>query len=279
MKRIGTVGRNEKRERHRDRRGSNSVSIVDTDSSSFGRWRGLDWKSGVKGMGMKAMVAIMAATVVMMAAGCSRLARPELKAGDKVVFFGDSITRAGVLPKGYVTLTRAAVEAAHPGEGIKVFGAGIGGNRVPDLQKRLDSDVLTSNPTVVVIYIGINDVWHWDRNKGTTQADFEAGLRDLIGRIEAKGARVLLATPTVIGEKNDGTNPNDRLLEEYAAISRRVAREEDLPLIDLRKVFIDYLKQHNTSNAEKGVLTTDGVHLNETGNRLLADTMLAALGA
>lgn len=229
---------------------------------------------------MKVMATMMMATMaVAMATGCSRLAGPELKAGERIVFLGDSITRGGVQPKGYVTLTRAAIENERPGEDIKVFGAGIGGNRVPDLQKRLDSDVLTSNPTVVVIYIGINDVWHWERNKGTTQADYEAGLRDLIGRIEARGARVLLATPTVIGEKYDGTNPNDRLLEEYAAISRRVAREEGVQLIDLRKVFIDYLKQHNTSNAEKGVLTTDGVHLNSIGNRLVADTMLEALGA
>jgi len=81
--------------------------------------------------------------------------------------------------------------------------------------------VLQKKPTIVLIYIGINDVWHWNRNRGTKKEVFEAGLKDMISRINAAGAKVILCTPTVIGEKTDGTNKFDKMLDEYSAISRK----------------------------------------------------------
>src|SRR5690349_23688471 len=80
----------------------------------------------------------------------------SLKKGDRIVFLGDSITQQGAGPKGYVTLIRKELEEKHPDLNAEVIGAGISGNKVPDLQRRLDKDVLQKKPTVVVIYIGIN---------------------------------------------------------------------------------------------------------------------------
>ena len=138
--------------------------------------------------------------------------------------------------------------------------------------------MLAHDPDVVVIYIGINDVWHSLRDRGTSKEDFEQGLGRLIEKIEAKGGRVILCTASVIGEKTDGSNQLDGMLDEYCEISRQVAKQRKLQLLDLRKAFADYLKQHNADNAEKNVLTSDGVHLNPAGNRFVADQMLAALG-
>jgi lysophospholipase L1-like esterase len=179
-----------------------------------------------------------------------------------------------------VTLIRKALEEKHPDLGLQVIGAGISGNKVPDMQRRLDRDVLAKKPTVVVIYIGINDVWHGENNpaRGTTKENYEAGLKDVIGKITTTGARVLLCTPSVIGEKTDGTNRNDARLDEYAEISRKVAQETHVSLCDLRKAFMTYLKEHNPDNKAKDVLTSDGVHLNEEGNRFVAQTILKALG-
>ena len=60
------------------------------------------------------------------------------------------------------------------------------------------------------------------------------------------------------------------MLEEYAAISRKVAQESGVTLCDLRTEFIDYLKKTNVENESKGILTTDGVHLNIAGNQFVA---------
>jgi lysophospholipase L1-like esterase len=204
----------------------------------------------------------------------------ELKKGDRIVFLGDSITQAGVGPKGYVTLIKNALAEKQKDLALEVIGAGISGNKVPDLQKRLDKDVLQKKPALVVIYIGINDVWHGenDPKKGTPKDKFQDGLKDIITKIKAGGANVLLCTPTVIGEKTAGANKLDGLLDEYSDISRKVAKEMKVPLCDLRQAFLDYLKANNPDNKEKNVLTSDRVHLNDAGNRLVAATILKALG-
>src|SRR6185503_2945497 len=192
---------------------------------------------------------------------------PPLKKGDTIVFLGDSITEGGVGPKGYVTLIKNALNEKHKDLGIEVIGAGVSGNKVPDLQKRLDKDVLAKKPTIVVIYIGINDVWHGenDPSRGTSKEKFEAGLKEIIGKIQAAGARVVLCTPTVIGEKKAGANKLDAQLDDYAEISRKMAKQTKSPLCDLRKAFQDYETKHNTEDKDKGVLTTDRVHLNDAG--------------
>ena len=203
----------------------------------------------------------------------------DLQSGDRIIFLGDSITRQGDQPGGYVTIVRDILTARHPDLGLEIIGAGIGGNKVPDLQERLHRDVLSRQPTIVFIYIGINDVWHSIMPQGGTPRDrYEAGLRSILSRIAGSGARAVLCTPSVIGERHDGSNPLDDMLEEYAATSRRVARELDVPLLDLRKAFIRYLRDHNVDNLENGILTHDGVHLGDAGNRLVAGKVLKALG-
>lgn len=209
--------------------------------------------------------------------GCASLDKRSLEENDTIVFLGDSITEAGVKPNGYVTLTSEAITRAYTDKNIKVIGAGISGHRVPDCQKRLDRDVIKKNPTIVLIFIGINDVWHSTNGKGTNKIDFETGLKDMITKINDTGARVILCTPTVIGEKIDGTNDLDKMLDEYADINRKVAKETDSQLLDLRIDFIDYLKENNKENASRGILTSDSVHLNDKGNRFLSELVLNAL--
>lgn len=198
---------------------------------------------------------------------------------ERIVFLGDSITQAGAEPGGYVSLYREAVAAEPNGPGQEVLGAGISGNRVPDLQERLERDVLSKSPSRVVIYIGINDVWHTVNGGGTTEDKYRAGLLEIIGRIRAKGAQVVLCTPSVIGEKTDGSNPLDGMLDVYSQISRDVARQTGSHLIDLRKAFLNHLKQANPNQQEHGILTSDGVHLNAAGNKFVAQEMLKGVKA
>lgn len=195
----------------------------------------------------------------------------------KVVFFGDSITQAAVNANGYIDVLRKELDKKDRGNEYELIGAGISGNKVPDLQARLERDVLSRNPDVVFIYIGINDVWHYAQpnHSGTPKAKFQAGLTDMVTQLKAKNIRVILCTPTVIGEAAAGTNPQDRMLDDYAAASRQVAQATGTEFCDLRAAFQRYLGKYNKSNMDKNVLTTDGVHLNNAGNQLVAREMLA----
>jgi isoamyl acetate esterase len=212
-------------------------------------------------------------------AGANQQTSAPLKKGERIVFLGDSITAGGVSKNGYVTLIKKHLAEKHADLGITIIGAGVSGNKVPDLQKRLERDVLAKKPTIVVIYIGINDVWHGESNpaNGTSKEKFEAGLKDIITKITDAGARVVLCTPSVIGEKTDASNGLDAKLDEYSDISRKVAKDTKVQLCDLRKAFVEHLKTNNPKNAASGILTGDRVHLNAAGNELVAATMLKSL--
>ena len=193
-----------------------------------------------------------------------------------IVFLGDSITQEGNKPGGYVDLIRQEFQSVDSTWGI--VGAGISGNKVPDLEARLEKDVLSHSPSLVVIYIGINDVWHYELGiGGTSKERYESGLRDLCARITASGARVILCTPSVVGEKTDGTNSLDPMLDAYADITRAVAASTGSTLCDLRKAFQGELKRRNPSNSDKGILTRDRVHLNDDGNRFVAKEIMQSL--
>ena len=189
----------------------------------------------------------------------------------KVLFFGDSITQAGVQNNGYINLLKKTLDSNQ----YELIGAGVGGNKVYDLYLRMEEDVLNKKPDLVFIYVGINDVWH--KLGARTGTDYDKYLKfyqALINKIQANGSKIVLCTPTVIGEKKNDANEVDADLNLYAKGVRELAAKNNLPLCDLRKAFVDYENANNTNDLEKGILTTDKVHLNDKGNQLVANTML-----
>lgn len=196
----------------------------------------------------------------------------------RVIFFGDSITEAGIKPGGYITRMDSMIAAQGLADRYELAGAGVSGNKVYDLFLRLEDDVLKKEPAVVVIYIGVNDVWH-KRTGGTgTDADkFERFYSAMIKKLKEKNIQVVLCTPAVIGERTDFSNEQDGDLNKYSNIIRDIAAKNGLPLVDLRKAFLDYNLKNNTANKESGILTTDRVHLNAKGNQLVADEIWKVL--
>ena len=204
----------------------------------------------------------------------------------KVVFLGDSITQNAVINsnefKGFITLMREEVDS-----NIDLIGKGIGGDKVSDLLTRYRDDVINLNPDKVFVYIGINDVWHkYDYGTGTDIDLYENGLRQIIYDMKDNGIEVILCTPTVIGEnKGQFTLVNQFKdietmeimnddLDEYSDVIRKLSLEFNTKLLDLRKIFMQYISENNPENKSKGILTTDGVHLNNNGSKLIANEMI-----
>src|SRR5690606_20352696 len=118
----------------------------------------------------------------------------------KIIFFGDSITQAGVQPGGYIMKIGDLAAKENLQGGFEFIGAGVGGNKVYDLYLRLEEDVLNKKPDVVFIYVGVNDVWHKQSHGTGTDADkFEKFYTTLITKLQTGGAEVILVTPAVIG--------------------------------------------------------------------------------
>lgn len=198
-----------------------------------------------------------------------------LKSGQTIVFFGDSITQAG----GYIRILRDRLKGDRADLEVRLVNRGHSGYRVPMIQPLLQKEVLDMEPALVVIYIGINDVWHSTSGRGTPKDEYEAGLRDMITRSHDAGVKVVLCSPSIIGEFPRGSNPLDAMLDEYAGISKRVAEETGATFCDLRAAFFAYLSEHKTDRSDRGVLTNDGVHMLPAGDALLIETMAGAIHA
>ncbi len=192
----------------------------------------------------------------------------------RIIFFGDSITEVAVKPGGFIVKMDSMLQKNKINNNFELIGSGVSSNKIYDLYLRLENDVLSKNPDLVVIYIGVNDVWHKRlRGTGTDPDKFEVFYNAVLKKLADRNIKVILCTPAAIGEKADGSNDLDNDLNKYCDIVRSIAAKHDLPLIDLRKLFIEYNLKNNPANQDRGILTTDGVHLNAKGNQLVADEM------
>jgi lysophospholipase L1-like esterase len=196
----------------------------------------------------------------------------------KIVFFGDSITEQGLRIGGYIRVLRDLLYEAAIDDDYELVGAGVSGDKVYDLYLRMDEDILSKGADLVVIFIGINDVGHkWSLGTGTDISSFEAFYVAIIEKLLAAGIKVVLCTPGLIGEAVQFENKEDVEIERYCGLIRDIAVKYQLPLVDIRKAFVEYNRAYNMDNKSMGVLTTDRVHLNIQGNQLVAKVMWPVL--
>jgi len=190
----------------------------------------------------------------------------------RVVFFGDSITEAAVNPHGFITIDDSLLNPGGTGN-YELIGAGVSGNKVYDLYLRMEDDVISRSPDVVVIYVGVNDVWHKKMGTGTDADKFERFYLALVKKFRAANIKLIVCTPATIGERFDNTNEQDGDMNHYSNIIRKIAADQHLTLVDLRSAFVEYEKLNNKNNLDRGLLTSDGVHLNNAGNMFVAKLM------
>ena len=164
----------------------------------------------------------------------------------------------------------------------EVINAGVGGNRTSHLLKRLETDVLSHNPSLVVVMVGTND----RLNSGGFVAidDYLKNTVKLKRSIVESGAQLLLITPPpclpeLLFNRHDpkkfaDQSPNERLAEVRSELLR-LADEEEIPILD----FHQYLIDNNLAGSDaKSVLRNptngggkDGVHFTDAGYQLLAE--------
>lgn len=224
-----------------------------------------------------------------------------------LVCFGDSLTQ-GTIGASYVERLRAALPEA------RVVNAGVNGDTVLNLLRRVERDVVALRPDAVTILIGLNDLGtaygelalrcYYGLGKHVwvrlTPARFGRAYRHLLAVLRRRtSARVALCTLTTLGE--DPADPAQALVDAYAAVVRALAVQEGLPLIDLRAAFLAAMRadprpgppyriwtplrdwgaialrgaSYPTLGARRGYrLLCDGAHLGAAGADLVVATML-----
>jgi lysophospholipase L1-like esterase len=162
-----------------------------------------------------------------------------------------------------------------------VINAGVGGNRSSALLSRLEKDVLSRRPTVVVLMVGTNDRLN---SGGFVDAkNYRKNVETLVDRIRQGGSKVLLVTPPpcipeLLFTRHDprkfaDQSPEERM-KEVRSILLDIAKEQSVPLVDFHEHLVqmkiaDNQKESVIRNvANSGV--NDGVHLTPRGYELLA---------
>lgn len=199
-----------------------------------------------------------------------------------LLFIGDSITDCGrrtdsqMLGQGYVRIVRDWLLARDPANCPFIVNTGISGNKIPDLQKRWDRDVIAHKPDVVSIMIGINDVWHGlvPGREGCPIDRFTDGYHDVLTRLKVAlpDSRLVLCEPSVIDPPQD-PRAND-LLQPYVRVVHDLAREFAAEcVVPTHQAFV----QARLARPDVA-WTTDGVHPTPVGHMLIARTWLMAVG-
>ena len=202
--------------------------------------------------------------------------------GRKIIAFGDSTTaRRGPLNVYEKRLAKAESRDW-------VLNAGIGGHNTKNARDRFERDVLSKNPDTAIIQFGINDaavdVW---KNPPATKprvsiGQYEQNLRFFVQRLKARETDVVLMTPNPIRwtpklkrlygmapyQPDDGDGFNV-VLRDYAGVVRKVAREADVSLVDVYRLF--------DQSSDVDALLLDGMHPNDEGHRIIAEQILRVL--
>ena len=215
---------------------------------------------------------------------------PMLIGVKRIVMMGDSITEGGRSPHGFITLLDQTLKATYPDRPIELINVGIGGQKAPDMHARFKRDVLDKHPDMVMISVGVNDVWHDFRNPEWTARDssghsgrgikLDVHLKELdamVTEAKAAGIKVVMLSPTVVYE--DLNCDENKRMNLYVYGQLKLAQKEHVPFVNLNKSFKSVISAFQKEAGRTTLLlTTDGVHLNDQGNTLFASTILKTLG-
>ena len=122
------------------------------------------------------------ASIVLVLLGCSADVRNLQSRGTAVIAFGDSLTAGVGATSGADYPSRVAAMT-----GIEIVNAGVSGDTTDDALRRIDADVLSKNPRIVIIGLGGNDFLRQMPMSAT-----EANLRAIVKQIQDAGAMVVL---------------------------------------------------------------------------------------
>ncbi len=226
---------------------------------------------------------------------------PKLRGIRRIVFLGDSITWSGE----YIAVMEAYLRHYQEKERTELLNLGLPSETVsgltepnhagvafprPDVAERLDRVLAKTTPDMVVACYGMNCGIYSPFSEERFR-HYQEGMIHLKERVRGVKARLWLMTPppfdvvpiraTTLPD-GSSTYPSgspyvfyDRVLARYADWVKQWGKPD---VTDIHTPLNRYLTDHRRQQADF-TLAQDGVHLNETGHRLIARELLRSWGA
>jgi lysophospholipase L1-like esterase len=205
--------------------------------------------------------------------------------GDRVVFYGDSITEQRL----YTSDVETFALTRFPNRKVLFFESGVGGDKVSGgkygpIDLRLHRDVYDHQPTVVTIMLGMNDGFYqaFDPKIFTS---YQSGYVSIVDAIQKNcpQARLTLIKPSPY---DDVTRPEmlaggyNQVLQHFGTFVGELAAQKHLGVADLNAPVVQALKDALAKNAVLDtLLIPDRIHPGPAIHWLMAENLLKSWGA
>lgn len=201
--------------------------------------------------------------------------------GDRVTFYGDSITAQ----RYYTRDIQDFVATRYPTLQVSYHNAGVPGDKVTggyagDAAVRVERDVKPWSPTVITVMLGMNDGDYLPPDQRIF-ADYQSGYEELLSMLRAfaPGARITLIENTAYDEITHGTEFAGYMAttEQNANATPALGRREGLPVIDDCSPVLALLERAKaTDPSYASLLVPDRIHPSESLHWVMAESVMKA---
>ena len=208
-----------------------------------------------------------------------------IKDGDRIVFYGDSITDQRL----YTTFVETFIVTRFPAMSVSFVHSGWGGDRVTGggggkVDHRLERDVFAYKPTVVTVMLGMNDASYRPFDQKIFDV-YAKGYTHLVESLKSNlpGVRITLIQPSPFDDvtrKPNFEGGYNQVLTRYGEFVKSLAEKEGATVADLNTPVVTALKKAMELDATGAKeLIKDRVHPGAGGQLLMAEALLKAWNA
>ncbi len=182
--------------------------------------------------------------------------------------FGDSITQGYETTVSYYDLTSSYLKNT---EQTISYNDGVGGNTTYNLLSRIQEELIKQNPDLVSLMIGTNDLRNGTaQNPDVSTLQFKNNVEQIIQDINPGPKRTMFIFSIPYLTNFSGTNSSAGSfgrLTEFNNIIQGLANKYGIP----------YINVESSMQNMQGILNTDGIHPNNTGDQYIASSLINAI--
>jgi lysophospholipase L1-like esterase len=205
-----------------------------------------------------------------------------LKDGDRVVFYGDSITDQRL----YTVITETYVVTRYPSLDVTFVHSGWGGDRVTgggggDIDLRLSRDVVPYKPTVMTIMLGMNDGSYRAETEETDRIYFD-GYKHIVDSVKGSIPNIRFTAIQPSPYDDVTRSPNfpggyNQVLISFSKWIANYAAQSGLGVADLNTPVVAMLRKANELDPVTAqLIIKDRVHPGFSGHLIMAEGLLRA---
>jgi len=202
--------------------------------------------------------------------------RFSIEKNDRIMFIGDSSTFQGsTTPHGFVNIFEEELKKQF-GKAT-VFNAAINMATNEQIREKIieGGAIKYYMPTKIIMVSGHDQFVNYT---STSLKTLRCEIESIMAAVVDIPVSLIFCSTLLYGEKVDGTNEMDEVVEDFVGMTQRVAKVYDAMFIDLYSKQHKYLETTNIDNLSSSILTNNGTALNAHGHALVATTLMEELG-